>query len=235
MITPNDINTKRFEKSAFGYRPDEVDAFLSQIAGEFAKLQDENAELENKILILAENIEHYRAEEESLKSAIMGAQRLGDSIVRDAKATAENIIAEAQQQRDIALGQLQDATERERTALVRMQQEVSAFKSSLLVMYKQHLEIISELPEVEEPEEEPAPAPAPVQQPEPTPEPTPEQEFAATANFFDLGDSGEEEEEVFGTNDFGTAPAEHTSRFGDLKFGENFELDSGSRGRRNRK
>ena len=26
MLTPNDISSKKFEKSAFGYKPEEVDA-----------------------------------------------------------------------------------------------------------------------------------------------------------------------------------------------------------------
>lgn len=61
--------------------------------------------------------------------------------------------------------------EREQVALSRIQKEVADFKNRLLVLYKQHLELISSLPADEEeakaapaPEEE-APAPAPAQEP----------------------------------------------------------------------
>ena len=42
MLTPNDISSKKFEKSAFGYKPEEVDAFLSDILGSYNEMYQEN-------------------------------------------------------------------------------------------------------------------------------------------------------------------------------------------------
>ena len=50
---------------------------------------------------------------------------------------------------------------REKAELEKMQNAVIDFKSRLLTMYKSHLELITALPENDEPVEEEAPAPAP--------------------------------------------------------------------------
>ena len=44
MLTPNDISSKKFEKSAFGYKPEEVDAFLSEILGSYNEMYQEKTE-----------------------------------------------------------------------------------------------------------------------------------------------------------------------------------------------
>ena len=55
-----------------------------------------------------------------------------------------------------------------------MQKEVTKFKNRLLTMYRQHLEMISALPEYDEEPEKPAPAPEPEHQ-----QPAPRQEEPA--------------------------------------------------------
>ena len=50
----------------------------------------ENADLIKKISILAKKVEEYRADEDSLKMALLRAQKLADSIVAEAKETADN-------------------------------------------------------------------------------------------------------------------------------------------------
>ena len=70
MITPGEINTKRFEKASFGgYKTEDVDSYLTLLAGEFAKISEENTVLEEKIVVLVDKLEEYKADEDSLKSA----------------------------------------------------------------------------------------------------------------------------------------------------------------------
>ena len=95
MITPNDIANKKFEKAAFGYKPEEVDAFLVDIVSSYKVMYDEKVAAEEKLLVLAEKLEEYRANEDSLKTVLLGAQKLGENIVRDSKAKAEVILSDA--------------------------------------------------------------------------------------------------------------------------------------------
>ena len=180
MLTPETIASRRFDKQMGGYKQDEVEEFLQQVAAEYAQLLSEREELEGKIEVLAEKVEQYREDEDSLRSALIGAQKLGDSVIRESKAKADQTLREARAKADQILENAQKSIEREQLALIKMQKEVTKFKNRLLTLYRQHLEMISALPEYDEEPEKPAPAPEPEhQQPaprqeEPAPQPEPE-------------------------------------------------------------
>ena len=160
MLTPETIASRRFDKQVGGYKQDEVEMFLQQVAGEYAKLLSEKEDLEEKIEVLAEKVEQYREDEDSLRSALIGAQKLGDSVIRESKSKAEYILREAQAQADQILENAQKSIEKEQMALIKMQKEVTKFKNRLLTLYRQHLEMISALPEYDdEPAREPAAEP----------------------------------------------------------------------------
>ena len=161
MLTPSDISNKKFEKAAFGYRPEEVDAFLSEIIGSYNEMYQEKNAAEEKLLVLADKLEEYRANEDSLKTVLLGAQKLGENIVRDSKAKAEVILADAENQVKQVFAESESKIIKEKETLVTLQKETADFKKQLLAMYRQHLELISLMPENNEekaaPEEEAEP------------------------------------------------------------------------------
>ena len=165
MLTPNDISNKKFEKSAFGYKPEDVDTFLESVVSSYAKLYEEKEAVEEKLEVLAEKLEEYRSNEDSLRTVLLGAQKLGDNIIRDSKAKAEVILADAEGQVKQVFSDSETKIAKERETLSMLQKETSEFKKRLLAMYKQHLELISLMPEEEkepvpEVKEEPAEEPA---------------------------------------------------------------------------
>ena len=165
MLTPNDISNKRFEKSPFGgYKPEEVDSFLSEIAISYEKLYEAKEAAEEKMEVLAEKLEEYRANEDSLRTVLIGAQKLGDNIIRDSKAKAEVIISDAEGQVKQVFSESEGKINKERETLANLQKETAEFKKRLIAMYKQHLELISLMPEAEEkiqPEQPDEEAPVP--------------------------------------------------------------------------
>ena len=52
MITAKDIQKKKFEKVKFGYSPEEVDAFLSQIENDLRLMQQDLDDSNDKIQLL---------------------------------------------------------------------------------------------------------------------------------------------------------------------------------------
>ena len=147
MLTPNDISSKKFEKSAFGYKPEEVDAFLSEILGSYNEMYQEKTAAEEKLLVLAEKLEEYRSNEDSLRTVLMGAQKLGENIVRDSKAKAEVMLADAENQVKQVFSESESKIIKEKDTLATLQKETADFKKRLLAMYRQHLELISLMPE----------------------------------------------------------------------------------------
>lgn len=98
MITPSDIRDKSFSTTRDGgYDVKEVNAFLDSVTDSYSAVIGENKELFRKMEILANKIEEYREEEDSIKSALITAQKAADSISKQAKDGAESLIAEATQ------------------------------------------------------------------------------------------------------------------------------------------
>ena len=87
----------RFEKAAFGYRPEDVDRYIDEADKKLAAAKAEKAELLSKMKILADKITEYRSDEGNLKEAMLGAQRMKASIENEAKSKADTTVSEAQE------------------------------------------------------------------------------------------------------------------------------------------
>ena len=139
MLTPNEIANKTFEKTKFsGYRPEDVDVFMQEVASAMAALQAEKNELEAKIEVLPDKVEEYRNDEDSLRAALIGAQKLGDNIVKESKNKAELIMRDVQIKAERIVENAQHKIEKEQYALQLMQTEVKNFKEkfSIIRIYK---------------------------------------------------------------------------------------------------
>lgn len=91
-MNAKDIITRKFEKATFnGYKTDDVDDFLREISNEYAQLQKDKSELERKLEVLADKIREYRDDEDALKDALLLAQKQGNAIVSESKASAEKL------------------------------------------------------------------------------------------------------------------------------------------------
>lgn len=94
-MNAKEIITRRFAKANFnGYKTDDVDDFMKQVSDEFAQLQKEKTELERKLEVLADKIREYRDDEDALKDALLIAQKQGNAIVAESKASAEKLTKE---------------------------------------------------------------------------------------------------------------------------------------------
>lgn len=147
MLTPSDISNKKFEKSAFGYKTEDVENFLEEIAASYVEVYKEKEAAEEKLEVLAEKLEEYRSNEDSIRSVLIGAQKLGDNIIRDSKAKAEVMISDAEGQVKQVFSESESKIAKEKENLAMIQKETAEFKKRLLAMYKQHLELISLMPE----------------------------------------------------------------------------------------
>ncbi|HAB00542.1 MAG TPA: hypothetical protein DCE08_03455 [Ruminococcaceae bacterium] len=224
MFSVNEINEKKFEKAAFGYKPESVDTFLFEVSEAYSAVVEENKQLQKKIQILAEKVQEYREQEDSLRDTLLTAQRLGDSLLKESKNKADVIIKDASAKAEKIVESAQKKLEGEQIALTKMQREVSGFKTRLMSLYKTHIELISALPDYEEPAEKPQETPA--EQPEPAAEPVTE----TVVEVVEEADAPETEEK---SNALGFTPKAMPesdepetpkSKFGPLQFGEDYEV-----------
>lgn len=149
-MNAKEISIKRFEKSAFGYKADDVDEYLRDLAGEMSQLQKDKDDCEKKIDVLADKVREYMKDEDAIKDAIVGAQRQSRQIIDEAQMVSNRIIAEANEKADRTIGQTRIQLDKEKTALFNTQRAVSDFKAKLLSLYKSHLDLITAMPETDE-------------------------------------------------------------------------------------
>ena len=97
MLKPKDINEVQFSKSFKGYDPDEVDKFLDKVTEDYAQLFRENAELMNKIEVLAAKLTEYKNAEENIRAAKEKVYRMAQELASKAKAEAAQIEREARE------------------------------------------------------------------------------------------------------------------------------------------
>ena len=96
MLTPLDIENKRFTKTLKGYNVEEVDDFLDQLTEDYEKLYKENADLRNQMEEDKKDLEHYRNVEHTLQETLVIAQNTAEDIKVNAQTRAEQIIRDAQ-------------------------------------------------------------------------------------------------------------------------------------------
>lgn len=187
MLTSNEIRTVSFDRTIRGYRCEDVEAFLQQVADQFDQQEATMADLEKKLHILAQKIEEYRADEDTLKTALLNAQRMGENVIHEAKQKADSILREATLKSESLNEQAKAQVLEQQMELERVQAEVAHFKASVLGLYKSHIESLSTLPGSEpEPEQPAQPAQPEVEvQPVADPQPEAEEETEAPAEEFE--------------------------------------------------
>ena len=231
MFTAGEIRDTVFDKTARGYNVDDVNAFLAQLADQIENLQAEKADAESKMMMLAERLEGYRKDEDTLRSALITSERLKEAVLTEARQKAEILVNDAQMKAEQLTNAANQELEREEAAFEKLQSEVADFKKNVLAMYKEHLEVISRIPEPEEApvqssrvdtidedfaDEIKAEAEEPVQFTEPEAAEEEENEEAPAFEPFAAFSATSEEE----------AADKTASKFGQLDFGENFSFDN---------
>lgn len=164
-----------------------------ELAALNSELAAKNSDSQRKLSLLAQKVETYRSDEEGIKEAIISAQRMSKIMVQEAEQKAADIVHEARAQAEAKLLEANEEARRitqnaesdaakaakeyaglaetKKAELEEIKKQVTAFRSSLLEMYKKHLECIDHIPAFRQKDDEPEavkpliPAP-PVAEPE---------------------------------------------------------------------
>ena len=96
MLTPQEITDKVFVKAVIGgYDMKVVDDFLESVCADYTALYKENAILKGKLKVLVEKVEEYRSTEDSMRMALLTAQRMGEEITTEANKMKEETLRNA--------------------------------------------------------------------------------------------------------------------------------------------
>ena len=98
MMTPQEVASHSFAKATLGgYNLAQVDEFLDALTEDYAALYNENAILKNKLKVLSDTVEEYRATDNAMRKTLLAAQKMADDMVEDAKKKQAKLMGQAEQ------------------------------------------------------------------------------------------------------------------------------------------
>ena len=164
MITAQDIQEKAFDRAGKGYNMEQVDEFLDELAEDFAAMSKENAALKSKMKMLVQKVDEYRQTEDSMRLALLSAQKLSAQIEEDARTKAEATMAEAQDYANRMTREISDGMANEEAKLEEAKKATNRFFDHMRTVCQKQIEFYDKLSQMqliggEQPKaEEPAPA-----------------------------------------------------------------------------
>lgn len=153
MMTPQEVGSRSFAKATLGgYNLAQVDEFLDALTDDYTALYNENAILKNKLKVLSETVEEYRATEETMRKTLLAAQQMADSLVADAKKKQAELVGEAEKDAQKRVAELERAITAEEFRLRKAQESTAAYVLRLADLHEKEMAFLSGLGELVPPE-----------------------------------------------------------------------------------
>ncbi len=145
MLTPLDIENREFKKTLNGYNRDDVEDFMSAILIDYEKLYKENFASREKIESLSAAVEEYKNKEATLHSALMTAQQMADTIKASATEQGDLIVREAKAKANQIIRDANDEIKKLETHYRELTQQIESYKMRVGAIIKSQLDILGDL------------------------------------------------------------------------------------------
>ena len=167
MMTPQEAASSTFPKATLGgYNMAAVDVFLDKLTEDYTTLYKENAALKAKIKVLVDKMEEYHAMEETMRSTLLTAQKMANTMVSEAEQKSAALVADGEIAARKRFAELNDEVakeelrltavraeidkkiEAEHERLARAQDELGSFLNAYRKLCEKQLTFIERLPEL---------------------------------------------------------------------------------------
>ena len=143
MLTPQEVSSRAFAKAVMGgYNMAMVDEFLDELTDDYTALYKENAALKAKMKILVDKVEEYRATEDSMRTALLTAQKMANTMVEEAEAKKSSLLADAEADAKKKIGNLQDEVEHEEQRLANAKAATARFLAQVRDLYEREIAML---------------------------------------------------------------------------------------------
>ena len=144
MLTPLDIENKRFSKTLKGYNVDEVDDFLDDLTIDYEKIYKENIELREQVEQYKKDLEHYKNVEHTLQNTLIMAQTTADDIKANAQTRAEQIVRDAQSEARRASEEITKEEFEIRKRTEELKRQFGVYKAKMEALLISQLELLQD-------------------------------------------------------------------------------------------
>jgi DivIVA domain-containing protein len=145
MLPPNELKNKGFSKAVRGYSMAEVDEHIEFIIEKYTELYRENDDLERKLRVTLAKLEAIKKDEESIRSALINAQRASSTIINEANERADIVMRATKTNCDKILSDFRTDIRAERDRMLKLRTVVAKFKTDLFNIYNTHIEYIENI------------------------------------------------------------------------------------------
>lgn len=157
MLTPQEVASHSFVRASFGgYSMAMVDEFLDTLTEDYTALYNDNAILKNKLKVLSDTVEEYRATDTAMRKALLAAQQMADAMVSEAEQKKQQLIGEAEQAAAQRVEELKQEIAAEEYRLQQAKETTAAYVGVLNDLHRRQGEFLDSLDELVPPA---APAP----------------------------------------------------------------------------
>ena len=149
MLTPQEVSGRAFTKAAFGgYNMAMVDEFLDELTDDYTSLYKENAALKAKLKVLVDKVEEYRATEDSMRAALLTAQRMANTMVEEAEEKKKALLAGAEDEARAKIGALQEQIAEEQRRLNAAKAATADFVQKTREVAQAQLALLERVPDM---------------------------------------------------------------------------------------
>ena len=142
MIAPHELKNKTFSRAVRGYNPVEVDAYFDFLIEKYTEAYKAASELEQKCNVLQAKYSELSNEEESIRSAILKAQKLGEAIVSNAEEEAKSKEQDLKERCEKIVAEAKERVQAEKENILALRKTAIQFQHKLYGDYLAHVEMI---------------------------------------------------------------------------------------------
>ena len=146
LISIDDAKNIEFKKSVRGYSTEEVDRFVSEVVATLEQNKKEKVDLVKKLDILAKRIEQYRKDEENVRGALINAEKVKGSAVKEAELKVSSLLEEAKAEAKRIIYDANMSVEDQKTNYLKLQADAVVLREQLLAVYNHHIKMLEDLP-----------------------------------------------------------------------------------------
>lgn len=145
MIAPHELKNKTFSRAVRGYNPVEVDEYFDFLIEKYTEAYKSALDLEQKFNKLQGKYSELSNEEESIRSAILKAQKLGEAIVNNAKKDVAEKESKMIERCDEIVDEAKKKVEAEKQNILLLRKMAMDFQHKLYADYVKHVEMIQNM------------------------------------------------------------------------------------------
>ncbi len=146
-LSPLEITQREFARKWRGYDPEEVRTFLEQIAEELTRLNQESTERANQIQRLEAQVRVHQEREDTLRNALITAQKMTEEIKANAKREADLILKEAELKGERLLEMAHRKLAQVQAEIAEFTRQRELFLAKLRGLIRTHQELLESAPD----------------------------------------------------------------------------------------